>query len=950
MKIQIKKGLLKNKRGSLIANLAALGLLSFSSLVLYKYIQSISSLTKHNIERHETSFNIHSEIINNLRGLLIDIKRDSNGDIQKRSEWGICSFLEPINREHGVGLIRFNISSSVLLNGKAKDSFSQERWEVFFDTNKYVISSHETFCQKMDPTFTSNYFNRCFKYTGEQSETATEVYVIARIIPKNIRDFSNIDLSQSNILDAKLVSFELQAIVGTVDEQESIVPSRYYSITWSNDVPECSMQIRGKWTNVFFSGSGPGRLSNNVLINNSDFNPPEQCSELRFDEIQADIIRAGKTINGSIAADHSKNARISCRKNIYRCPGVNSQVSDYSSPIQFRMGIINESGGILQFNELDFTFLNEQKQEADPSTDGKFNSINIDVRNNTNNFPANTALDVEQALDTGHNSFTFQLKDKAADSLAGLCQDICSNDKIYYPSITMKFAHPPSPHCSYFRNYMETDTEKQENRVRCTVCHSKICHKVGLGTFGPHKEEDGIPGPTDEPLDGHIPECALNKPNLNYDLPSVSNVPPGGDCVAMKVENIDSFKSFENADYKFQDCSKDLPVLCFAYGHYLPAISLSSPTEAAEIFKGSFADAQTACYKMGRELIKKENLAEYLKSYWPSIETTPNADIVTALGRLGFPILSSDSNYFDYINNGSRGIFIAPFYNISYISNRLTEGSLSYLQKFFSASPGLDKIWVAMEKDAGGQLIGSIPIAEMANSALAVFTRKESPARPLILRDTTIISHNGTDTKLTHNIRYKGVYNVSASGEDKALCRKEPGDFILSNRTSLAGAPSACQSKGASFLPPLSSMEWAKAMLLLNNNDKMYPFPDPGDFSGEDYQRSVTVPAPKAWVALSKESASATGTNAKNWRLSKIHFPDSDSIFKTETIPDPLPGANPSNGYRGVIDHKGQPISLSKADMENFDIDNSTYKIACFKKENGRHNLFRINKHWRILS
>ena len=138
----------------------------------------------------------------------------------------------------------------------------------------------------------------------------------------------------------------------------------------------------------------------------------------------------------------------------------------------------------------------------------------------------------------------------------------------------------------------------------------KCCHINSVwGTFGPPEDENGLQGLVDEPLDGTIPECALKKTTIDYDLPSVSS--GTGDCVAMTASSVDSFKNFSSASYSFQSCSTSLPVLCFAYGHYLPAMTIASAGAEPSIVTSNFAGAQEACYKMGRELVEKTRMANY---------------------------------------------------------------------------------------------------------------------------------------------------------------------------------------------------------------------------------------------------------------------------------------------------------------------------------------------------
>ena len=903
--------LLKKQKGSVVAVLVASVLLGISSVALIGHISQVSDRTESVTQKHGVSYNIHVGIINNLRSLLMETKLDQNGNKQNQNRWGVCSLLKAPSKTHGVDLVEIRLSSH--LTGLAANSFSESRWKQFFNPNEYELLSDDSPCRTLNSSFQSNAFSRCFKYIGKSSETANEVYLVARIVPKRFPEFQEIDLNSNTELDSKLVVFELQTIIGANEEKQS--PFKFYTMTWSNDIVECEVQVRGTWINVQLTGTGTGRLSNKLVVNNPFFKENLQaCSEVEFKEIPSNIIMGGHILSdGSIAADHSQNKKLACRKNIYRCPGETGQDTDFFNSITFDLHVNNNYGGLLNFNGLNLTLQDQLGQEIDTVEDGKIDSLTVRMGHMNDNFLGNTTLSPERSLQPGINVFKVALTDKNDGSLAHLCQQACSGNN-YYPAVSMQFSHALSTEsCDYSRKYTE-----DPYRIGCNVCHSKMCHKVSLGTFGPISDDGDLQGLVDEPLDGLIPECALKK-TIDYKQPTVSS--GTGDCVAMRVSNVDSFKNFKTNQYEFQNCSDSLPILCFAYGHFLPAMSLGAPGTEPTVFTGSFAQAQEACYNMGKEIINKNKLAEYFKRFWPSIATDANSSVITALTNLG--LSNFDANHFQYVNNASRGLFINPFYNISILSKRLTNGSSSYLQKFLSSH---DKIWVAMEKDAESQLIGSIPQAMTATSPFSVFTRKESPSRALILKDTNTISESDTDTILTYNIRYKGVYNVPRSGSHKVLCRKTSGNFILLKDTNLVDAPADCRSLGAHFVPPVSSMEWVKAMSLLNNDDDMYPFPNPGDFSGENYSHSLSVEAVSFWVGLSKKGSSSF---AKDWRVSSIHFSDSsgvpipDSLFITETIP--TAGSN----YMGIIDHRGKPVLLSVSDLVSFNLSN--YKKACFE-------------------
>ncbi len=942
----------KNKGSFVVSQLVAAFIMGISAVALVAYMQGQSRQTYEVEQEQDLSFNIHSNIISDLRALLVEANIDNTGEKQAQSKEGVCSFLEPPTKMAGVELIQFNIGSN--LSAEAKSSFSESRWEAFFDKSEYELSSDDTPCEAMDPDFTDSLFSRCFKYIGKQNETANEAYVIARIIPKKFPEQTDIDLSQSNTLDAKAVLFELQSLVsvfkGDDYDEKGLYVSKQYSLIWANAVSECHAESTNSAMTVAvqFSGSGPGRLSRRTVINTVELDAPT-CSEVDFRDIYPNIILGHTIDNNNIKENHSIRARTACRRKVFRCKGESSDSSDdYEEPVVFTAALSNLSGGVLELKKMNLSFKDKSGAAVTSGSPGK---LAVKIYSSTTEFSPNEAL-TDFSISPGQSSYKFTLEDKSDgdNSLKTFCDDICDTNKKVFPFVTLDLKKAPGATCtSYSSKYEEED----KNRFLCVACHSKICTKYGVGAYGPirdYTDEDGnllSQGLVDEPLDGTLPECALPKNNSGgkYDLPdfkSSSSVGGSGDCIAIKLPNLESFKSFDSAQYEFKNCSNSLPILCFASGHYVPAVDLSSPTSKPAIFTGSFDKAQEACYKMGREIIKKTDLAKYFKNTWTSlfIKGTQDASIISSLG---LPSFSGDADYFDYVNNATRGIFIAPSYKIEELSNHLTvfvpaEGKEGYLKKFTDSH---NTAWVAMRKDGGGQVIGSIPWAKVADSKVAIFRRKvllstDPPTAPLpvLLKNTYSVPSSDTDTILTHNIQYKGVYNLpGGSGiTGKALCRKGPGDFVLSSSAvRVQQAPGACTAKGAKFLPPLSSLEWAKAMTLINPNDESYPFPDPGDLSGDtNHIFSINIPATGAWVALSK-STGKDGKNTENWRLSDAYFPDAKSLFNADNVNEPMP--DKGSDYIGVVDYEGTPVVPTNLTISNVR-DRSfinTYKKICYE-------------------
>ena len=106
------------------------------------------------------------------------------------------------------------------------------------------------------------------------------------------------------------------------------------------------------------------------------------------------------------------------------------------------------------------------------------------------------------------------------------CRSICKNNisKNYvYPVIDVDAVDSNCPFKRDFRDNENNKANNENNKVGCTVCYMKACHRIGVGTFGPISDsnmpalssniqgvQQVIQGLPDEPLDAQLPECHVN--------------------------------------------------------------------------------------------------------------------------------------------------------------------------------------------------------------------------------------------------------------------------------------------------------------------------------------------------------------------------------------------------------------------------------------------------------
>ena len=105
---------LNKKKGSITAVLIASGIMGVSFVALLGYMGGMSTQMGEVTQKHSISFDIHMDILSNLRGLLIETKLDQNGSKQAQNRWGVCSLIKSPGKVHGVDLIEMKLSSGLV--------------------------------------------------------------------------------------------------------------------------------------------------------------------------------------------------------------------------------------------------------------------------------------------------------------------------------------------------------------------------------------------------------------------------------------------------------------------------------------------------------------------------------------------------------------------------------------------------------------------------------------------------------------------------------------------------------------------------------------------------------------------------------------------------------------------------------------------------------------------
>lgn len=942
------KYFLSAKGSALISILTAVTLLGVSSVGLFQYMSNFQQTASGTIEKVAEDQILKNLVIAQMRSLLIEKNINASNSVSPNNVYGVCSFVKRPGPSHGVQKLKVSFP-----NLSSNSSFQIARWQVFFPKTewKHAGASH---CKKISPSFSDGPFSRCFEYIGTvglESGVNRKTYVIAKIILRQFPDLSVIN-NLSDSFDPKEVVFNLQTVVATYgdddvvcvddpltpadecdgsDTGDRVTYMSYQSdVVWTNDVGECHVRAGdGKWTVVRMSATSIGSSLDTMVYNSLFYSSDTATCEQRVDvsNMNSDVVQVGQNSNLRLSSIIALNARLSCTKNKFSCKQkITTESLDASTydDMVFSFNVFNNDISDIKITEFNIALKNHDGTELDGTDNKKLDSVDVSYTSDRGNTISGNKSITYRLPKGSHLMNTNISNSDGTTQLSSHCHNICQSynptdsDSYVYPVVTIEEKKVTidgvEKGCSFTKDY----SDNANSRVHCTVCHTKACHRYGLGTFGPlHTEirtisSPGLPdeqrniyGLSDEPLDGQIPECvAENAYAGSRELPanvqgSGSNAVSSTDCkaMAMGISDENSFKQLNNNTYTVENCSTQLPVLCFINGQYLPAMKINTSNLDApnEVVTARFEDAEKVCFETGREIARYYDLGILLLQSYITTHTNLLNRVTNTLKILpkldgttltSFSLSTESDTKYNFINNAVRGIFLAPsHYNVS----QLSEKSKNIISTVVSS---YDKVWTAMEWDAEGLVVSSPPWALVAkNDPYAIFYDKSESTnhRPVVLQDTKTYSSSSKYFVLTYNVHWKGLVPEINTKSHKFVCKKTSNGkfFVTSASGRLSNGPSKCQAEGGIFVPPETGLDWAKAMLALNPNDPEYPFPDP-DISNSNilssslvYRKNMDSGSSKAWVALEKTSSQSVqvkGPRAKNLRLYKGNFP-SNSLF-----------------------------------------------------------------------
>ena len=818
----------------LLEVIVCLGLLGGLAVCI---VRTTGFLSKSRIkfDRDEDIKEIHLNAVIAARQLLLGVVDRDGGRTA-----GICSLVSLSNNvKSPVGFIKIDLANfykKIVTNERLKE-FLPEWIKV---NDPFCVNSNET-CLKLDT----------LAQVSEKIRRANPMvkFVIVPVSMDPMIAPLHSPLS-SGKYDAKAIGFSVMTTI-RFNSGKSKQNLEHRGFAWSVLAGTCDHKKGNKNYKLSFSGmdivdwKDAANKKASIILNRPGFGvagaaPPV---DVTFRNIVAQ--EGSYNEKGSfIFADPAKNIVTSCREISWRCPNLSSSTREYSdlrvmgdvyyrtnnavfsgSSMKIRMSYdIKKNGNSLGVASDKYFSLQGDDCSA---KDAKGNVVKS----------CRKSASIEKVLGTTQSPISVAMWDRGSTIKSNnICRKICDKSSNYNTSGTtlqnkwvgyMKFEYV---------DFGKSDEFAVSDRVGCTSCYMKNCNQFGLGTFGPM---ENLPY---QPLDAQIPECVVHEPtSVLYNTDPYASSPKEGTpwdkitgCVSARLDNTQ-----DRLIFRVESCLNRLPVMCFSFGQYRLARDISSSGRSS-LSEVVYRQAANRCFAMGRESIKGQSR---LTSY---------------LGQQNVSLPVRNGMYV-FNNLASQGIFLAP----------QTSEDINYFRKWM-VQMGVNSsntwFWVALRKEGKNNLLPRLPLLpdNIDNEKYALFYGAD---RKLRYKEITNIlpAKSSTDKAypiLVHNIKYKGVrlYGAGRSFSNAHyLCRKKTSPhmlFLSSARDgSITGGKSACAAQSGDFSPPLNTYEWVKAMLLLEPNDPLLPFPDP----------NKTSEIKKAWVAIEAKGSDAMGVDWKTY-------------------------------------------------------------------------------------
>lgn len=846
----MKKNMLNNQNGmsliSVIGASAVIGAGILGALQLAKMSES----GKQSIKSKSEAISLTSMVETRVKSMFMDTK-ESDGKLKT----GICSLL-------GVTTQDSQLTNVFVQFPKDGTLLSEKIWNKAFGEFEQVRSG----CKL------SNSYGRCYKLksdtldklgitdaTFKALDPVFEIDIRAMYTnPATADTFREIKIDPTSKYDVKSIGFQYSV---RSSYQKNGKPSSEFlaGFIWTGDAGVCDISDK----KVSLTANSFGDPSNQTMFNLAGFSadskstvtdPPLNVTMLNT-QIRSGILGGALgsqfLTSRDTASDDNPNsgpAYSACNEMRFQCPQLGANNRSYQSMRHLlRVGyqvpnVLQNTGSSVEFSP-SVVFKDTASRELKANYSQNFTLGDYRYYQDKDGRFKTKINGTEVPLRVGSEDMLLaQVTDAGGINQAdNVCRNICvpqtnfnSNTNNHYTShFTYKVHIGRSP---------SQEFSVASGPVACTACYMKNCDQFGLGTFGPMHEQ-----PT-EPLDASIPECFQYENHVNEFYESkVTDLgfDSANKCISAKLKSGDN----EGLSYFADSCEQEKPVMCFGFGKHL--LARMADLSGSKIIKKKFEMASDACFSLGTEIIKKNPLRTLFVEQG-------NAD-ATAAKFLGLNVSAmtaeiDDSQRMTFINLSTQGSYFAPVGLNQEARLREFAHKTGETTNLLSTN-----FWVNLKTDSAGYIYAPAPrLSSLAKSSDNKWGLHYDGSGRLVVEESPLVNvrqPNASDADqrqvglLFHSHRLKGVefgrstspldFNLDKEeGKEKAikvsdglrvLCRKNfhpYSIFVSSKKTdSFNHAHQICKDEGGVFLPPTTTAGWEKALLLVNNNSAVHPFP-----------------------------------------------------------------------------------------------------------------------------
>lgn len=845
----MKNAKLNNQTGmslvSVITTMAILGAASLGVMQLVKMNEKGSQGIKNKGE----ALSLTSMVETRVKSMFLQTK-SASGSLTN----GMCSLVGVSTKDSQLTNVFINLPA------KSKELLSPSIWNSAFSEFEEVKSG----CSL------SNAYGRCYRL----KEDTLSKLGITDTTYKNIKPTFTIDIkpmytnpvtadtfkelkaNKSSRYDLKSIGFQysIRSIYQrTADTQAKKGASEFLAgFIWAGDVGVCEVNNK----KVSLTANSFGDPTSLVMFNLAGFSADSKTKTtvaplsvtMLNTQIRSGILGGALGSQFLTSRDTASNenpnsgpAYSACNEYRYQCPQLNAGKRNYQNMRHLlRVGyqvpnIVQNTGSNIEFAP-SVVFKDTNLKELNAKYSQSFTLGDFDYAEDKNGWYKTKIDNTMVPMRVGsEDMLTAVLSDsKYSSESNNVCRNICvpgtnfnTNTNNHY---TSTFTYKVN--VSDVKDAAKLRFEVASGPVACTACFMKNCDQFGLGTFGPMHEQ-----PT-EPLDANIPECFQHEDHFRnfYESNRIElGMSAANKCLSARLKQQDQ-SGFE---LEAVDCNRSQPVMCFAFGKHLLAREAS--LSGAQLTRKTFSESADTCFSLGREIIKKEPLRKLLIE-----QNNANSTAASFLGvsaeSLQSPLPENDR--VNFINLSAQGTFFAP------VGLNQEARLREYASKTGEAANLLrSSFWVNLKTDSAGYIYAPSPkLAALAKNPENKWGIHYDGSGRLEVQESSSelglsSGFEGKDDEdeaakvalLFHSHRFKGVefarsWQPFAKDEDlRVLCRKTfyPYEvFVSKDKTAkFKNAAKICRDERGLFLPPTTTSGWEKALLLVNENAIVHPFP-----------------------------------------------------------------------------------------------------------------------------